>query len=927
MHNITAQSIVDEYHISINDLQKLLDNIGFIDIIQPESVVAAYEFDKIKKQLNAHKYSVNDDEIEKTEIYSENNQDATVAYSYNQNATEIYTDELEDNTVAYNSNTNNSSGESKTLNHNLGAGDTVILKETKYKILEIISEGTGEAVIYKVNDLFRNVFVLKLYFEFVNEKHEPNSETLERVKMNPHKNILKLIDYGVGFEKYKDKFCFEISEFAAGGDLLNVIDFKEKCTSNFIESKVIPKIFEGIKYLHSQKIYHCDLKPGNIFYLDKEQSDLIIADYGSAKAYDIQETKEVIKTSTVKGSNFYLAPEQARGLVSDKNDYYSFGMILLHLLYPEKFTVTGNFNKIDNLLFEQIVERGDSSMKLIDFDENYANINKLIEGLTLNVRKNRWGEKEVEKWIRNQDDDLEIKYLNIENTLNLLLKNNVVVKSEKQLIKFIGKHSYWQISKENDDELWYNQIFNDNATLTELQRYLDVEYNRDFRDNLTKTVKATEQNINSKIPYQVKQNEEIDYTKEAIIRLLLPTYNIHIFDDKEINLAEGLINKKVTHLINELDSLWQILSLEKIRFILFQLELSLKELLKKSEGELYILLQALLTKIYAGLTINTTDLKGFKSQITTAIDCNEVEESQAKILNLFNTFKENRSFHYQNDTCETLEQLGLYIIENESEFDNIHFKAEKDWFLKKQNNEALISLEHKDLVFEILKDKAVSTIQPISLNFDKKRIYDIEYKYYKSLTKYLSENNIAKEYLLESDMNDVFTIKRKLFVTFGSISNKFIKATKIKHNISSISKANEKSIKRKIVWASLKRYTVLYKRSIFIFIGILLVAFLVFKAIPYIENYTDKLKTEDVKISSNATSIKRYGYIKANPAGNVRSGTSTKTKVVSVLYKGEKVYIIEKDNATGWYKIKYGDDKYGYVSRVIVSFDFVSKNK
>lgn len=922
MHNITAQSIVDEYHISINDLRKLLD---YSDV-KPETTINPYEFDKIKKQLNEFKYRFYDDEIEKTEIYLDDNQEETVAY-IDKNATQIYTDDLGDHTVAYNSNTNNSSGEAKSLNHNLGVGDHLVLKETKYIIDGIISEGTGEAVIYKVKNLFRKVFVLKLYFEFPNEKLEPNAETLERIKTNPHKDILKLVDYGVGFEKFRDKYCFEISEFAEGGDLLNVINFKEKYTSDFIESNVIPEIFEGIKYLHSHKIYHCDLKPGNIFYLDKEQTNLIIGDYGSAKAYDIQETKEVIKTSTVKGSNFYLAPEQARGLVSDKNDYYSFGMILLHLLYPEKFTVSGNFNKIDNSLFEQIVERGDSSMKLIDFDENYANINKLIEGLTLNVRKNRWGEKEVEKWIRKQDGDLEIEYLNKANTLNLRLKNNVVVKSEKQLIKFVEKHSYWKIPKEKDDALWYNQIFNDTPTLSELQRYLDIEYNRDFRDHFTKIIKITEQNINSKIPFDVKQNEEIDYTQEALIRLILPTYSIHIVDGKELNFAEGLVNNKVADLIIELDQVWQTLSLEKIRFILFQLEFSLKELLKNAEGQLYILIQTLLTKIYAGLIINSTDLKSSNSQIIRAINIDEVETSQAKILNLFDTFKENRSFRYQNDTCETLEELGLYIIENESEFDNIHFTAEKVWFLKKKKKEVLLPLELKDLVFEILKGNAESKIEFIHLNYNKKRIYDIEYRYYKSLTNYLRENNIDREYLLEPDNNENFTIKRKLFVTFGGIANKFIKATKTKHNILSIPESNKKSIRRKIIWASLKKYVVVNKRQIFIFICIVLVAFLVFKSISYFKNYTNKDEIETIEISANATAVNRFGYIKANPAGNVREGTSTRTKVLTALYKGEKIYIIEKDNASGWYKIKYGDDKYGYVSRVIVSFDFVSKNK
>ena len=87
-----------------------------------------------------------------------------------------------------------------------------------------------------------------------------------------------------------------------------------------------------------------------------------------------------------------------------------------------------------------------------------------------------------------------------------------------------------------------------------------------------------------------------------------------------------------------------------------------------------------------------------------AINITEIEESQAKLLNLFDDFKENRSFYYKNDICETLEELGLFSIISESEFEKTHFKAEKKWFLKKKKKEVLTSLEHRDFVFEILKD-------------------------------------------------------------------------------------------------------------------------------------------------------------------------------------------------------------------------------
>jgi serine/threonine protein kinase len=99
-------------------------------------------------------------------------------------------------------------------------------------------------------------------------------------------------------------------------------------------------------HLHQHRIYHCDLKPQNIFFLDEAQIDIVIGDYGSAKTFEFDAEKQSRKTTTVKGTDFYLPPEQARGFISEKNDYYSFGMILLHLVYPGSCSDAGKRSKI-----------------------------------------------------------------------------------------------------------------------------------------------------------------------------------------------------------------------------------------------------------------------------------------------------------------------------------------------------------------------------------------------------------------------------------------------------------------------------------------------------------------------------------------------------------------------------------------------------
>ena len=81
-------------------------------------------------------------------------------------------------------------------------------------------------------------FTLKLYYQFQNPKDEPNTEALGRIKGIIDPDILKLHDFGTGDNKYLNKYCYEICDFAEGSDLLSVQDIKEKYTVDFIRSNV-----------------------------------------------------------------------------------------------------------------------------------------------------------------------------------------------------------------------------------------------------------------------------------------------------------------------------------------------------------------------------------------------------------------------------------------------------------------------------------------------------------------------------------------------------------------------------------------------------------------------------------------------------------------------------------------------------------------
>jgi len=451
--------------------------------------------------------------------------------------------------------------------HELKPGDQINLNSTEYQIIEIISESTGEAVIYKVNDAEGKTFGLKLYYEFYHPEQEPNTEALERIETIDDKDILKLFDFGTGTNKYKAKYCFEILDFADGGDLLNIVNIREKYNPDFLEKEVIPQIFKGILRLHNNKIYHCDLKPQNVFYLDKEQVEIVIGDYGSAKTFDFDTEKKSRKTTTVKGTDFYLPPEQARGFISEKNDYYSFGMILLHLLYPEKILNDENkANSLSHAKLKQIIERQFEAQPIIDYNPGLQRINTLIEGLTLVDFKLRWGKNEVLQWMIGEDVAVQYKLEKPadKSKTNVLKFGNYTINNSYDLREYIL-----------NDSNWYDDLIENETNRKEFTDWLLNQYegDRSRRSAFNRIVKLYSQ-------------EGIDFVADAIIRFFIPEHPImlglqqfNFADTEDISIPTA---KAFSHLIFDL---WDNCTDKDISQFIFSYEFALRQTQNQAQAQ------------------------------------------------------------------------------------------------------------------------------------------------------------------------------------------------------------------------------------------------------------------------------------------------------------------------------------------------------
>jgi serine/threonine protein kinase len=829
---------------------------------------------------------------------TENNSDKTTTYAAseinklknndnNKNTTTSTYNSKEDITCAYSDLQNN---DFKSKTHDIGKNDKIILRENEFLITEIISEGTGEAVIYKVENSNKQTFALKLYFEFGNTKEEPNFETLKRLKDITDPDILKLHDFGVGADKYQGKFCYEISDYAEGGDLFAVNNFKEKYTKDFIEKSIVPEILNGIRKLHEFKIYHCDLKPSNIFFKDKIQTDLLIGDYGSAKAYDLETIKEIRKTSTVKGTETYLAPEQPRGIISEKNDYYSFGIILLHLLYPEQFSNDNNIKQVDKRKFEKIVERQYNSQQIVDFNPSYKRLNNLIEGLTLINHINRFGKIEVERWLRGEE--VEVKYKVSEtNNVQPVKLGYATIKTEKDFIEILETKN-----------TWWEDLFEDEDTYFALKAWIGS-----YQNILSRKI------FDEMIHYYKPLGKE--FVKESAIRYFDPEREIRIDMNIFNFFTSNNIKKEVEEYISKLDDIWKITSINKLRFYIFQLEFSLQQLKKTTKGEYEILVRSIIDKIYSVFGLIQKDFNDFKTE--TQIKINHKDESGTfrLFINLFYSFNTERNFKDStNRPIKTIDDLGFFYVQNEALFNDKYSKIEKERFLQKLNKNELIKHNYKEFIFEIFKDKAETQIELVNLTFNKHRVYTVKYKFYKSLKLFLSEHKISCDFTSRADENLLYENKRKFFQSFKSECEYFISSVTKKHNITTLTHKNLSQIRKKFQMDSWRRYFYIYSGQIFAFFILVPLAIIEYGIVTHHLLVDENWKFKWGKHYHQDRPINRpstHNIYKAKKDTAIRSKASSKSKRFFTLKKGQEIEVLNIDD-NRWYKVKINNME-GYI--------------
>ncbi|WJX13159.1 non-specific serine/threonine protein kinase [Trifolium repens] len=146
-----------------------------------------------------------------------------------------------------------------------------------------------------------------------------------------HPNTAKLVGCCVEGEMH---LVFELSTLGSLGSVLHGSDKTKMDWSK--RYKVALGIADGLLYLHDnceRRIIHRDIKAENI--LLTENFDPQICDFGLAKWLPEQLSHHNV--STFEGTFGYFAPEYCmHGIVDEKTDVYSFGVLLLEIITGRK---------------------------------------------------------------------------------------------------------------------------------------------------------------------------------------------------------------------------------------------------------------------------------------------------------------------------------------------------------------------------------------------------------------------------------------------------------------------------------------------------------------------------------------------------------------------------------------------------------------
>lgn len=242
----------------------------------------------------------------------------------------------------------------------------------RFRVLESLPTEGGQADLVLVETAQQEKRVVKLYRKGI----KPDWNVLERLPENEY--LVRFFDHGMA-----ENIAFEVMEYCTEGSLRKLLKSWPQADETL--RNLIAQMSEVLTALHRQQILHRDLKPENILVRTVNPLKIALTDFGASSL----KMATQYFTGGARTVN-YAAPEVLTGVLDEKSDWWSLGMILLEV-------ITGRHPYAD--LSEQVVlhQLATQSVEVKDvFDDT---LRMLCRGLLMRNPKKRWGSNEVKRWL------------------------------------------------------------------------------------------------------------------------------------------------------------------------------------------------------------------------------------------------------------------------------------------------------------------------------------------------------------------------------------------------------------------------------------------------------------------------------------------------------------------------------------------------
>lgn len=201
---------------------------------------------------------------------------------------------------------------------------------TGYRVSQTLAESDRSAVYLAYSEELRADVALKVLWRAADsaetrsdlERFARENKIIAEIR-NPA--IVDVYDFGS-----TSKLSYIATEYFPAGNLKTRLQYpmNEQEALGYVR-----QIAEALRVIHVAGVLHRDLKPANVML--RADNSLVLIDFGLAKG--LSGDKALTGVGEIRGSPYYMSPEQAEGRALDeRSDLYSMGVIFFELLSGQR---------------------------------------------------------------------------------------------------------------------------------------------------------------------------------------------------------------------------------------------------------------------------------------------------------------------------------------------------------------------------------------------------------------------------------------------------------------------------------------------------------------------------------------------------------------------------------------------------------------